>query len=165
MKVRFHRWLLGLILLLLMPGTLLASLLFIGLIYSSYHDGFLTSYFVSVPILLIPPALIWWGFRLLPGLRQGFHHKLRRHLLAYYLVVSVYCAFWLFSTASRAGNKSQIFPFEIQIAGSVILILPVLITLFTSPEAKRIWNPNSGGNLHLHGRTDRFVAWLASRFR
>lgn len=164
MKTRFHRWLLGLTLLFLMPGTFLACLLLIGMIGSGFEHGLEAGNLVVAIVLLIPPALIWWGFWLLPGLRQGFHHKLRRQLFAYYLVVLIYCAIWLFSTVSRAGNKFGIFPFEIQIVGSVILILPVLITLFSAPEEKREWNqppvnilPNCMGN--------RFVAWLASRIR
>lgn len=163
MKTRFHQWQLGLMLLFLMPGSFLACLLLIGMLGSGFDHGFEAGNFVAAVILLMPPALVWWGFWLLPGLRQGFHHKLRRQLLAYYLVVWVYCAMWLFSTVSRAGNKTGIFPLEIQIVGSVILI-PVLITLFSSPEEKREWNqlpvnmlPNCMGN--------RFVAWLASRIR
>jgi hypothetical protein len=162
MKTRFHRWLLGLTLLFLMPGTFLACLLLIGMIGSGFEHGFEVSNLVAAVILLIPPVLIGWGLRMLKEFRQGFHHKLRRQLFAYYLVVLIYCAIWLFSTASRAGNKIGIFPVEIQIVGSVILILPVLITLFSAPQEKREWNqppvnilPNSMGN--------RFVAWLASR--
>lgn len=165
MKTRFHRWLLGLMLLLLMPGTLLACLLLIGMIGSGFEHGFEAGNLVAAVVLLIPPVLIGWGFHMLRDLRQGFHHKLRRKLLAFYLVVMVYCAFWLFSPVSHHGIEISIFPSRDQFIGSIILILPVLITLFTNPEAKRIWNPDAGGNLRLHGSTDRFVAWLGSRIR
>jgi hypothetical protein len=137
----------------------------IGVIGNGFKNEFRASDLVLIPIMLIPPALIWWGFWILPGLRQGFHHKLRRQLLAFHLVVMAFCSMWLFSTVSTSGGKSAIFPTEFQIAGLAILILPVLITLFTSPEAKRSWHPNAGGNLRLHRRSDRFVAWLASRMR
>jgi len=164
-KTRFHRWLLGLMMLFLMPGTFLACLLMIGLVGSGFDGGFEGIYLLLALFLLVPLLFIGWGFYMLRELKEGFHYKLRRQLLAYYLIVFVYCAVWLFSTASRASDKFAIFPLETQIAGSLILITPVLITLFSNPEAKRIWSPSAGENLHLHGHSDRFVAWLASRFR
>lgn len=152
-------------LLCLIPGTFLACLLLIGMIGSGFKQGFQIGYAAAALVLLIPPFLIAWGLRMLKKLRQGFHQMLRRQLLAYYLVVWVYCALWLFSTVSHSGHKTGIFPVEIQIAGGVILVIPVFITLFTSPGEKRVWKPGAGGNIRLHRRSDCLVAWLASHVR
>ena len=164
MKTRIHRWLLGLMLLLLMPGTLLACLLLVGVIGCGIQQGFRASDFPAMVMLGIPPALIWCGLWLQMGLRQGIHPMLRRKLLAFYLVVLVYCAIWLFSPISHADVEIGFFSTEDQVVGSVVLILPVLITLFTNPEEKREWNPQSGG-IRPDRWSDRLVAWLASRIR
>ena len=109
MKTRIHRWLLGLTLLFLMPGTFLACLLLIGMIGSGFQHGFSARDFAAVPILLIPPLLVAWGFRLLIGLRQGVHPRLRHKLLAFYLAVSSYCAFWLFAPMSHENVEIVLF--------------------------------------------------------
>jgi hypothetical protein len=70
----------------------------------------------------------------------------------------------LFSPISHADVEIGFFSTEDQVVGSVVLILPVLITLFTNPEEKREWNPQSGG-IRPDRWSDRLVAWLASRIR
>jgi len=165
MKTWFHRWLLGIMVILLLPGTLLASLFLIGTVCSGIERGFQSSDFATMVILLIPAVLVWWGLWLLAGLGQGVHHMIRRNLLAFYLVVLGYGTFWLIGTVSHIGYKIGIFPNEILITGFAVLILPVLVTLFTKPERKREWNPQTAGGIRPNRWSDRFIAWLASRIR
>ena len=165
MKTRFHRWMLGIMILLLMPGTLVACLILIGGVGDGIRQGFRASSELAMIVCAIPPVLVFWGFRMLPELGQGVHATLRRRLLAFYLVVLVYCMAWLFSSASRHGDEFAIFPNEIRIFGSMVLILPVLITLFTSPEVRREWDPQSEAVIRPNRPGDRFVSWLASRIR
>jgi hypothetical protein len=165
LKSRIHRWLLGLALLLLMPGTFLACLFFVGLIGSGFQVGWSARTLPAALILIIPPVLVGWGFRLMIGLREGFHIMLRRKLLAFYLAVLCYCSFWLFAPISHEGAAIMMFEIREQVIGSAMLLLPVLITLFTNPEVRRSWNPSAGRSTYQHRRSDRFVAWLASRMR
>jgi len=164
MKTRIHRWLLGLMLLLLLPGTLLACLGLIGGIGDGILLGFRASAAVAMVVCAIPPALVFWGFRMLPELSQGVHPTLRRHLLGFYLAVLVYCGGWLFAPISHGDVEIRLFSTGVQVIGSIILIFPVLITLFTEPEKKRAWNPRPACFRPNRG-SDRFVAWLASRIR
>lgn len=165
MKRRIHRWLLGLMLLLLTPGTLFACLLLLGAIGSGIQHGFPASDLPGALILVIPPLLLCWGLCLQLGLRQGVHKTIRLKLLAFYLAVFAYCASWLFNPISHDDVQIMIFSTRDKIIGSTILILPILITLFSRPEEKLTWNPQVGGPVRHNGSSDRFVAWLASRIR
>ena len=165
MKTLIHSRMLGLILLLLIPGAALACLFLVAAAGSSITYGFEPRFLPAMVIFLIPPALIWRGLRLISGLRHGFHSTLRRKLLAFYLVTFAYCALWLFGPVTRNGESFMLFSIIQQVAGSIILIAPILITLFTGPEEMREWHPLAGDHIRINGRGDRFVSWIASRIR
>jgi hypothetical protein len=157
---------LGLMLLLvLLPGTGLATLILLGAIGSGIRNGFDVNPFPAICLLSIPHFLVYWGMKLMAGLRTGFHAAIRRKLLVFYLVVAAYCCFWLFAPFTHEGGEVQFFAPIHQIIGTTLLIIPILTTLFIAPEAKCSPTDFAGRPMEINQLGKDAIAWLASRIR
>ena len=134
MKRKLHQCLLGLSLLVIVPGAILGVLIAIGAIGSGIQSGFSPTDFIAIPLLLVPSVLGWWGARLFFRLYAGFLASVRRALFWFYTAVTVYCGMWLISTFSRDGTTGTIFAPQEQAIGLIILLLPFLTVTFMSPD-------------------------------
>ncbi len=134
MKRKLHQCLLGLSLLVIVPGAILGVLIAVGAIGSGIQSGFSLTDFIAIPLLLVPSFLGWWGARLFFRLYAGFLARVRRALFWFYTVVTIYCGMWLISTFSRDGTTGSIFAPQEQTIGFLLLLLPLLIVAFMSPD-------------------------------
>ncbi len=134
MKRKLHQCLLGLSLLVIVPGAFLGMLLAVAAIGSGIQTGFSTTDFIAIPLLLVPSLLGWWGARLFFRLYAGFLARVRRALFWFYTAVTVYCGMWLISTFSRDGTTGTIFAPHEQAIGLILLLIPFLTVVFMSPD-------------------------------
>lgn len=134
MKRKLHQCLLGLWLLVIVPGAFLGVLIAVGAIGSGIKSGFSPTDFIAIPFLLVPSVLGWWGARLFFRLYAGFLERVRRALFWFYTAVTVYCGMWLISTFSREGTTGAIFAPQEQLIGFIILLLPFLTVTVMSPD-------------------------------
>jgi len=134
MKRRIHQLILGLLLLVVIPGALLALLLIIGLIGTAIESGFDPSDFLAIVLLCIPALLAWWGIRIFFRLYAGFLPRVRRSLIIFYGCVLAYCGMWLFTAASDGENVTFIFGATEQIVGLMALVLPLLLGVVMRPD-------------------------------
>ena len=101
---------LGLMLLLvLLPGTGFATLLLLGLLGHGIRNGFDGNPLPAICLLSIPHILVYWGMRMMAGLRTGFHAAIRKKLMVFYSVVAAYCFFWLFAPFTHDGVDVEFF--------------------------------------------------------
>ena len=134
MKRKLHQCLLGLSLLVIVPGALLGVLIAVGAIGSGIQSGFSPTDFIAVPLLLVPTVLGWWGARLFFRLYAGFLARVRRALFWFYASVTAYCGMWLISPISRDGTTGTIFAPQEQAIGLIFLLIPFLTVVFMSPD-------------------------------
>jgi uncharacterized membrane protein YhdT len=134
MKRKLHRILVGLSLLVILPGALLARLVLIGAIGSGIQEGFSATIFLALPLLILPSLMGWWGVRLVFRLYGRFSRRLRKEALFYHGLTLCYCSIWLVSTATRDGSSFPLFGLGERIVGICLLSIPLLIALLTNPE-------------------------------
>ncbi|AHF93993.1 hypothetical protein OPIT5_02520 [Opitutaceae bacterium TAV5] len=138
MKIRVQQVILVFMLLVLAPCALLAGLLVIAAIASIWSSMAPLSDTIAIFFLLPAILLLVGDILLLRRLTTNGYDARSRHLLfGFYAIVLLYCGVWAGSTASRDGHSFLIFS-EDQIMLIVLLLLfPILITLFTSPIRKK----------------------------
>jgi len=134
MKRRVHQCLLGLSLLVIIPGALLGMLITVGAVGSGIESGFALTDLIATPLLLLPSILGWWGVKLFFRLYAGFLKRVRKALFWYYVAVTVYCGFWLVSTFSRDGVTGAMFAPQEQAVGLLLLAIPLLAVGLMSPD-------------------------------
>ena len=133
MKTNLHLLTLGVFLLALIPCSALAGLLAVAAFATELQDGFSVNDIMAILLLVTAVGLGIAGLRLFFRLRIGFEARMRRKLLAFYLVTAVYCTFWASSPASRDGDHFPIFSLHDQVLIVGVLSIPVFLTLFTPP--------------------------------
>lgn len=137
MKRKFHRLLLGLSLLVIIPGAVLALILLSGGIGAGFQKSFSGIRILALPFLILPSVIGWWGIKLMFRLRERFSGRSRKVLMLYHGSVLCYCTMWLLSAISdhAAGDGgSPFFETQDRIIAVCLLAIPLLATLFTSPE-------------------------------
>ncbi len=137
MKMRIHQTLIGLSLLVLIPGALLGLLILMGAIGTGIEKGFSKTEAIAIPLLILPTFIGWWGVRLFSRLYGVFSRKLRKGLLWFHGLSLCYCGMWLLSPATRDGITFSIFSIQEQIMGLSLLVIPVLTTLFMSSDVEQ----------------------------
>lgn len=150
MKRKIHQVLLGLSLLVLIPGALLGIFITIAAIGSGIQSGFAPTDFVAILLSLVPTLFCWSGAKLFFRLYAGFIPTVKRALLWFYFAVTVYCGMWLFSTFSRDGTTGAIFEPQQQAIGLTLLLIPFLAVVFMSPDEL----PGCTGIKAMHNKTD-----------
>jgi hypothetical protein len=133
MKKMIQRILVGLSLIVIIPGALFALLLLAGAIGSGFRNGFEGTDIIAMPLLVLPAIMGWWGVKLVSRLKGIFSQRIRRETMIYHGANLCYCGMWLASTANRDGNSYPIFNLEERIMGLGILALP-LIAALVSPN-------------------------------
>jgi hypothetical protein len=134
MKRKIHQTLLGISLLVIIPGALLGLLLAVAAVGTGIQSGFAATDFLAIPLLLLPSILAWWGTRLFSRLYSGFLPRVRRALFWFYAAMTEYCGMWLVSTFSRDGTTGTIFAPQEQTFGLILLLIPFLTVVFTNPD-------------------------------
>lgn len=134
MKRQIHQVLLGISLVILIPGALLGLLLAVAAVGTGIQKGFSATDFLAIPLLLLPSILGWWGTRLFFRLYAGFLPKVRRALFWFYAAITAYCGMWLDSTFSRDGTTGTIFAPQEQTIGLILLLIPFLTVVFMNPD-------------------------------
>jgi hypothetical protein len=135
MKRRIHQILVGLSLLILIPGALLGLLLLIAAIGLGIQEGFRRTDAIAIPLLILPTVMGRWGVKLLIRLNGQFRGSLRRSLLGYHGLNFCYCGFWLVGEHGGGGGGSfQMFTMEAQIIGFSALGVPLLTALLLNPD-------------------------------
>ena len=153
------------LLLVLLPGTGFATLLLLGAIGSGIRNGFDGNPLPAICLLSIPHFLVYWGMRMMAGLRTGFHAAIRKKLMVFYSTVAAYCFFWLFSPLSHEGVNIDFFDPIQQIIGTILLTIPILTTLVTVSETERSPTDFAGRPMEINQLGKDAIAWLASRIR
>ena len=157
---------LGLMLLLvLLPGTGFATLLLLGLLGHGIRNGFDGNPLPAICLLSIPHILVYWGMRMMAGLRTGFHAVIRKKLMVFYSTVAAYCFFWLFAPFTHVGEDVDFFDPNQQIIGTILLTIPILTTLFSVAEEERSPTDFAGRPMEINQLGKGLVDWLASRLR
>jgi hypothetical protein len=134
MKRQLHQCLLGLSLLVIIPGALLGLLIAVAAVGSGIQSGFASTHCLVIPWLLLPTVFGWWGVRLFFRLYGGFLASVRRALFWFYAAVTAYCGMWLISTFSRDGTTGSIFAPQEQAIGLILLLIPFLTVVFMNPD-------------------------------
>ena len=134
MKRRIHQILVGLSLLILIPGALLGLLLLMAAIGLGIQKGFSGSDAVAIPLLILPTIMGRWGVRLLIRLNGQFRGSLRRSLLGYHGLNFCYCGFWLVGEHGVEGDSFQIFTMQAQMIGFSALGVPLVTALLLNPD-------------------------------
>ena len=135
MKRKLHRILVGLSLLVILPGAFLALIVLIEAIGSGFQKSFSGANILALPFLILPSFLGWWGLKLVFKLYGQFSRRIRKDVLLYHGLTLCYCGMWLVSTASHNGGSSfAIFGLQERIIGICLLSAPLLVALFTNPE-------------------------------
>ena len=134
MKRKIQRILVGLSLVVILPGALFAVAILIASIGSGFQKGFSFSDFIAIPLLILPSFMGWWGVRLVFRLYGPFSRRLRKEALFYHGSFLCYCSIWLLSTASRDGSSFAIFSLQERVVGVCLLSVPLLVALFTNSD-------------------------------
>jgi len=135
MKRKLHRILVGLSLLVLLPGALFALVVLIAAIGSGFQKNFSGPNILALPFLILPSVIGWWGLRLVFRLYGRFNKQIRKEVMLYHGSILCYCGTWLVTTGSYNGGSSfPIFGLQERVFGVALLSVPLLITLFTNPE-------------------------------
>lgn len=129
MKKMIQRILVGLSLIVIIPGALFALLMLTGAIGSGFRNGFEGTDFIAMPLLVLPAIMGWWGVKLVSRLKGIFSQRLRRETMFYHGANLCYCGMWLASTASRDGSSYPIFNMEERMVGLGLLALPLIVAL------------------------------------
>jgi len=138
MKSKIQRILVGLSLLVIIPGALLAIIILIAGIGSGLKNGFVASNLIAFPFLVIPSIMAWWGIKLVFRLYAPFSRRLRVETMIFHGLNLYYSGLLLASTATRDGSSFPIFGLQERIIGVCILSLPLMITLFTKDDNSQI---------------------------
>ena len=134
MKRKIQRIIVGLSLMVILPGALFAVAISIAAIGSGFQKGFSFGDFISVPLLILPSIMGWWGGRLVFRLYGPFSQRLRKEALFYHGSSLCYCCIWLLSTASRNGSIFAIFSLQERVVGVCLFSVPLLVALFTNSD-------------------------------
>lgn len=140
MKRKLQRILVGLSLLVILPGALLGLLILIGGIGSGFQQGFSATDLIAFPLLILPSFMGWWGVKLVFRLYGRFSNRLRKETLFYHGLTLCYCSMWLVSTACRDGGSFPIFELQERVVGICLLSVPLLIVC--APTLMRSINDN-----------------------
>lgn len=135
MKRKIHQALLGLSILVLIPGVGIAGMLIIGAVASGFTSGLSLSDSVAIGVLMIPPIMLVWGVRLFSRCEQGFLPCVRRSLLAYYGAFAIHCGLWLGSTHGNGESVTILFSRSERLVGMILLSIPLITALLMKPDA------------------------------
>ena len=130
MKRQFHQCLLGLSLSIVIFGALFGILLTVAAV----GTGFVGTNFLTLPVLLTPALIAWWGIKLFFRLYAGFLPQTRTLLFWFHSTMTGYCGLWLIATFSRDGLSGSIFSLHEQVFGLLLLLIPLLAVGFTKPD-------------------------------
>lgn len=135
MKRRLHQILVGLSLVIVVPGALLGLLLLIAAIVLGIQEGFHRTDAIAIPLLILPAAMARWGVKLLIRLNGRSAGSLRRSLLGYHGLNFCYCGFWLVGEHGGGGGPSfQLFSMEARLLGFSALGVPLLTAFLLNPD-------------------------------
>ncbi|WP_035613423.1 hypothetical protein [Haloferula sp. BvORR071] len=133
-----NRWVLGLSLLGVVPGAVMALLLLPVALDRGVRSGFYTSDAAPLTMLALPLLLAIAGVGLWVKMGSGYSAGLRRVLLVYQLVMLVYGGCYLFfATVSRDGGEQlpRFRPVD-QVLCLGLLAIPALVVVITKPEPR-----------------------------
>lgn len=128
-KIMLIVWFLG-----LAPWGLLAALLIIAATACADWGASVFGYIFTVLWMLIGVGLPVAALLLIRRLNEGYDVRLRRLLLGFYFLVFVYCGIWAGSGVRRDETDFSLFSVWEFTALCVVLLVPVLATLFMPAE-------------------------------
>lgn len=136
-KVRRHMAMLTIVLLILSPFALFATLLLAAAFSSgSPPDGFWNG-MMLVGLLITPALILVAGVVLLARMRAGFTPSTRRRLFGFYVCLLAYCGIWLAGSGTHGGNRFTIFDLPSVLAICLIVATPAFVTMFTTQESEQ----------------------------
>ena len=138
MKRRFHQYLLGLVILALIPVAILMSPLLAGLIAGGFRHGYGASEAFAHVVLtgeaFMPTFLLCLGAKLFLRLDAGYLPRIRKRLFWYYAGVAICLGTFYFPWVSRHESiQNPMPPAESLLACLGLFLVPLLIVLFTEP--------------------------------